>query len=584
MGRLDDAAKRKVVELRRAGLSFRKIKAVLELENIKVSAQAIYLFLKEFQGKPRQEEAGGRTGAGTGNPQAAAVASGDGGDGTGSGRQAGWPDQQVWNLIRDPSRASGYTPLLDSSQQGGAPRSGAGPPGGRPSGGAAAGGGGGRSEQQDGGKEDDIRIVSVTSLARGTQHGGPQMAGAGSLLGASMRRKAPMSPASSSILVARKRLLDKALLHKARMREMSAQAGQQMGQLFGRGQACFQGNDARKVTVLPQTPTLSLTSPRLPQARRTLEGQPVAGLPRRTLQQRPGLPARSQHPPLQREPPSCTAIRPPNPAPAPPAGQGTSTGSTTRSQLPPNPSPRKDTPGASQDSGLRGGLQEQLQTLGAEIRGLGLAVRLLTEQHNRVEREQAQQTQVQRQILSTLQALASALQPAKTPTPTPPGPPGPAQYRQDSHTPTRTTYAQCSQPPLTKYCELDGSGLESLEGYKLAGLSPPSINGFQASSTTDSSLTLGSTQTHTPTYTPAYSEAFPHSYSSPVYSTQSHVPTYGQTYTETHGQASDYPVTVAGNPLEGCSPSTNLPPVNPDSPLPLSPHDPQLNIIKVETL
>ncbi|MEQ2158871.1 hypothetical protein GOODEAATRI_016698 [Goodea atripinnis] len=52
MGRLDDAAKHKVVELRKAGLSFRKIKAVLELENIKVSAQAIYLYLREFQGRP----------------------------------------------------------------------------------------------------------------------------------------------------------------------------------------------------------------------------------------------------------------------------------------------------------------------------------------------------------------------------------------------------------------------------------------------------------------------------------------------------------------------------------------------------
>ncbi|XP_077172230.1 uncharacterized protein LOC143826993 [Paroedura picta] len=46
MGRLDDQAKKRIVELRKAGLSFRKIKKVLELDNIRVTPQAIYLFLK----------------------------------------------------------------------------------------------------------------------------------------------------------------------------------------------------------------------------------------------------------------------------------------------------------------------------------------------------------------------------------------------------------------------------------------------------------------------------------------------------------------------------------------------------------
>ncbi|KAM6244907.1 uncharacterized protein M6G45_011099 isoform 1-T2 [Spheniscus humboldti] len=46
MGRLDDHAKRRIVELRRAGLSFRKIKKVLELDDIRVTPQAVYLFLK----------------------------------------------------------------------------------------------------------------------------------------------------------------------------------------------------------------------------------------------------------------------------------------------------------------------------------------------------------------------------------------------------------------------------------------------------------------------------------------------------------------------------------------------------------
>ncbi|XP_061206813.1 uncharacterized protein LOC133210936 [Neopsephotus bourkii] len=47
MGRLDDHAKRRIVELCRAGLSFHKIKKVLELDDIYVMPQAVYLFLKQ---------------------------------------------------------------------------------------------------------------------------------------------------------------------------------------------------------------------------------------------------------------------------------------------------------------------------------------------------------------------------------------------------------------------------------------------------------------------------------------------------------------------------------------------------------
>lgn len=52
MGRLDDHAKRRIVELRRAGLSFRKIKKVLELDGIRVTPQAVYLFLKRKSVEP----------------------------------------------------------------------------------------------------------------------------------------------------------------------------------------------------------------------------------------------------------------------------------------------------------------------------------------------------------------------------------------------------------------------------------------------------------------------------------------------------------------------------------------------------
>ncbi|XP_073492750.1 uncharacterized protein [Aquarana catesbeiana] len=54
MGRLDDHAKHRIVVLRKAGLSFRKIKKVLELDNIKVTPQAIYLYLKRKKIEPEK--------------------------------------------------------------------------------------------------------------------------------------------------------------------------------------------------------------------------------------------------------------------------------------------------------------------------------------------------------------------------------------------------------------------------------------------------------------------------------------------------------------------------------------------------
>lgn len=46
------------MELRRAGLSFRKIKKVLELDDIRVTPQAVYLFLKRKSVEPGSAAAG----------------------------------------------------------------------------------------------------------------------------------------------------------------------------------------------------------------------------------------------------------------------------------------------------------------------------------------------------------------------------------------------------------------------------------------------------------------------------------------------------------------------------------------------
>lgn len=216
MGRLDDAAKHKVVELRKAGLSFRKIKAVLELENIKVSAQAIYLYLREFQGRPPGRVRPLEAGDGTLAPKAQAQA---------GATQERWSSVHLQNLIRDGPHRAEYSVPADFSKQVSRKS--------ETNANSSASGetsGGSRPEQQAGGnkEENDIQIVSVTSLAqRGQQRGtqpaltrpetGQNMCSTLTASGAFLRRRVSPSPASSSILAARKRLLDRALSHKTKV-------------------------------------------------------------------------------------------------------------------------------------------------------------------------------------------------------------------------------------------------------------------------------------------------------------------------------------------------------------------------------
>lgn len=212
MGRLDDAAKRKVVELREAGLSFRKIKAVLELENIKVSAQAIYLFLKEFNGRNGANQAAG------GSLVGVQAKTGGIGDSSLGSRNNSWRDRQLGSLMREASRVAGYSTSPDPPQQGGSTSDDR-----RTLPSAGSMGGGSREEQKSARNEDeeeDIRIVSVTSLAQraGVQSQRTNMnTGVGAMTGIFARRRLTASPATNPVLLARKRLLDKALLHRARV-------------------------------------------------------------------------------------------------------------------------------------------------------------------------------------------------------------------------------------------------------------------------------------------------------------------------------------------------------------------------------
>ncbi|XP_076607736.1 uncharacterized protein LOC143333548 [Chaetodon auriga] len=560
MGRLDDAAKHKVVELRKAGLSFRKIKAVLELENIKVSAQAIYLFLREFQGRPpgrvRPVEVGSSTSPAQVQPRAGAV-------------QESWSNIHLQNLLRQASHHAGFTPAANFAKQTSTnPDTGA-----KPSGSGEISDGSRAEQQHEGDKEEnDIQIVSVTSLAQNNQQRSPQStvtrAETGTVSstltssGAVMRRRLTPSPATNSMLAARKRLLDKALSHRMK-------SFQQVASLLRRDHLSVQGADLRSAVSQPHE-TYDLTTEKT-----VMEGQAGGGgAPRRFLTQRPGLPARSVHPlprvgvrlpnrstsPLTSSAPGVAVIRLQTPG-----GQG-----ATRSEG--NPSPQQ----AVQDTGGRGGLQDQIQTLGSEVRSLGLAVKMLVEQQCRLEREQAQQTHIQKQILSTLQSFASKLgccsglqqqhnkmtSPSDLPTAS-----ASASFSQDTFNFSQGTYTQCSQSQPS-YNSLES--LENVEAFKLPGLSPSSMNGFTPCSNAET-LPL----THTPPQTQPYSAAYPQQNSQtlmPPY-TQSYVSTYSQSHPQTfrgsESKTSDFASSCTARTLPDCSVSTQ-------------PQDQQINIIKVE--
>ncbi|XP_057202925.1 uncharacterized protein LOC130562105 isoform X2 [Triplophysa rosa] len=539
MGRLDDASKRKVVELREAGLSFRKIKAVLELENIKVSAQAIYLFLKEFQGRARKED-GTAVGSSHAVPTSAREA------GSGEARQGAWSNQQLRNLLREASRVAASQLTSASSDARGGQSSGA----------------AGRSEAQEGDKDEDIRIVSVTSLAQGTQHAGIQGpragTGTGTTSGAALvRRRHTPSPANP-VLVARKRLLDKALLHRARVRDGGPQTGQQVPLSVRRDQSCFSGPDGRKV-VLPQTASYDLTASRAPNMRGSHPGPSLA---RRWIQ-RMGTPVRSlQHPPR-------VGVRLPDPPTA---------GSTSHNAVPParvqNVNSQASLPlqRSGFDPAAVSSLQEQIQSLSSELRNLGVALRMMVEQQGRLEREQAQQTQVQKQILGTLQDLATKLEPCNVLQSTSASTLS-ASCSLASSEPfsqpagSQGVYAQCSQAQ-TRYNEIHDSGLEGIEPFSLDQLSPPAMNGFQQCPTTGvPSFTHA--QTRTGMFTQAHTQAFAHS---PF--TQSHA----DSYTGMERKSADMPSTSGDGTFQACSPH------NQTSSLPVSPHKAELNIIKVENV
>lgn len=305
-----------------------------------------------------------------------------------------------------------------------------------------------------------------------------------------------------------------------------------------------------------------------------MDGQPGAGnAARRFLTQRPGLSVRSlQAPPrigirlpnraapLTSSAPGGTAIHRQAPA-----------GSQGAARTEGNPGPQQPV----QDLGGRGGLQEQIQTLGSEVHSLGLAVKMLLEQQRRLEREQSQQTHIQKQILSTLQNLTSKLGSCsssqqhhnRTQSPTT------TSFSQDSFNFSHATYSQCNQSQAS-YDPLEN--LEPVEAFKVPSAD---MNGFPACSSTD-----GLRLSHTPPQTQAYAAAYSQQSSQtlmPSY-TQPYVLSYSQSHSQTYGgsesKASGFPgSSCSGRTLPDClaSPQTPLIPSRP-------PQDQQISIIKEE--
>ncbi|KAJ0001375.1 hypothetical protein NQD34_006395 [Periophthalmus magnuspinnatus] len=511
MGRLDDAAKQKVVELRRAGLSFRKIKAELELENIKVSAQAIYLFLREFQGRPpgraRPLEIGG-----TPDPQLQE---------RGKGAPDKWSGIHLQNLIRISSQQSHRSDFMSKSPN----LSSTNPPG---SSGECSSGSSSSSQGQGLKEENDIQIVSVTSLSQTSQNivQNPVTRAAttlacstGATTAALAKRRVSPSPTTNSMLAARKRILDKALSHRIK-------SFQQMASLIRRDQTSVQGPGLRNPVTQPSNTYNS-------NERAAMENQSEGLGGTSALHysiQRPSMTVRSVQPPPR------VGIRLPSQSvkslsgisnlrlPPPPSSQSTN-------QNEGNSSPQHTVLESRVDTIL----QDQIQTLSSEVHSLGVAVKMLIEQQCRLEREQVQQTNIQKQILSTLQTMSSKMgccstvqQQQKTHSP---AALKSTSFNQDSFTCSQGTYTQCSQSQPS-FSSIDS--LETVEPFKLPELSPTSMNGFATCSSAESLPLIPS-----PLYQQQNTQA------------QAHISAFTQSYVSAYNQSNNH--TFAENKLANFS-------------------------------
>lgn len=220
------------------------------------------------------------------------------------------------------------------------------------------------------------------------------------------------------------------------------------------------------------------------------------------------------------------------------------------------------------DTGTLSALQEQVKSLASEVHSLGIALRMMVEQQGRLEREQSQQTQVQKQILSTLQKIASkqgpcAFQHSTTPT-VPLCPLSSASYSQSTFTPSQGS-SLCSQAQ-SRYNEIDSSTLDNIEPFSLDSLTSAAIDGFQTSES------VSFNQTHSPTFTQSQTRTFT---SECVISyTQPHT----DTYTEMENKSAEMASPNTDRSFQACRSSSQ------SSAEGISVHDAQLTIVKIENV
>lgn len=282
--------------------------------------------------------------------------------------------------------------------------------------------------------------------------------------------------------------------------------------------------------------------------------------PRRFITQRPGPSVRSPNP-LPRVDVHLPN-RPPSPLPSSVPGVAVIRRQTPGGQGAPRSEGNPSQPQQAVQEIC--GLQDQIQTLSSEVHSLGLALKMLVEQQCRLEREQAQQTHIQKQILSTLQNFASKLgscsnfQQHHSKTPSPSTLPVASASITNNFNFSRGTYTQCSQTQPT-YNSLES--LENLEAFKLPELTPSSVNGFPPCSNAEN-VPLP----HSPPQTQPYAASFPpnsHTLLSPY--SKPYVPTYSEPHPQTFRGAES----CTARTLQDCSLSTQ-------------PQDPQINTVKVE--
>ncbi|XP_006008011.1 uncharacterized protein LOC102354012 isoform X2 [Latimeria chalumnae] len=423
MGRLNEHAKKRIIELREAGLSFRKIKKVLERDHIEVTAQAICMFLK-------RKKVGTLQGSDSSRPK---VSSGSGS----KGAPVSWEKEQLWNLMQEnriglpkagERHGSGNNQVGDRA---------AGPP-------TQHGGGKGNPElalPED--SKEGIKIISVTSLqnqegpfsfpegsaasltpSKGDPQATSQATQPVSANGCSST-SVPSAPPQTSgrgrgysmhlrnpTLMARKRLVERAILLKKKVNFQTGLASVSQSSVLPVSE---RNSSVGSMAQLP-VPTIATPGNAMANHSRAQNGHMTSHHP-----------VTAQH--FLREGQTAGPVRTPTQLYI--GNMDSSIGGVVKDVnikpglVPSGPTSREGFPGCSQAicppprpslqlpapaAGMKV-IADKLDAVHSELQGLAKAFQALTERQGRLEQRQEQQQQMQQEILMALQQLNSTLNP-----------------------------------------------------------------------------------------------------------------------------------------------------------------------------